>query len=215
MVLRVGKKEGSELERAAADLVAMLGDGSFRDTLGTLQKVLSSVAEGKKATKISLVDVEAVTGAPKNTLVNDFLSALVNGDAPAALSAVSAADKSGVDMKFFVALILEKARVILLLKISKIDVKDLFAADDVLLLEKLAAVPAPESRFNAGALAQLLRAYDETARAYIPTLPLELAVVSIVGQNKPQGSRLLNIRVIRIALDKVIAGSSNGRTESL
>ena len=180
VVTSVAKREGVVLEPGAADLIALLGDGSFRDTLGTLQKVLSSVAEGKKATKVSLADVEAVTGAPKNTLVNDFLSALVKGDAPAALSVVSAADKSGVDMKFFVALVLEKARIILLLKISKenMDIDSLFAAEDVLLLQTLAA--ASVSHLNAAALALLLRAYDETSRAYIPTLPLELAVVEML-----------------------------------
>ena len=130
--------------------------------------------------------MEAVTGAPKNSLVNDFLSALTHGDAAAALSAVALAEKSGVDMKFFVALILEKARIILLLKISKEntsrDIAELLSAEDAVFLEKLAALPAPESRLNASALAHLLRAYDETARAYISTLPLELAVVEITKE---------------------------------
>ena len=194
VVTSVAKKEGVVLEPGAAELVALLGDGSFRDTLGTLQKVLSSVGEGKNEKKsgskisqsISLADVEAVTGAPKNSLVNDFLSALTHGDAAAALSAVALAEKSGVDMKFFVALILEKARIILLLKISKEntsrDIAELLSAEDAVFLEKLAALPAPESRLNASALAHLLRAYDETARAYISTLPLELAVVEITKE---------------------------------
>jgi hypothetical protein len=91
-----------------------------------------------------------------------------------------------------VALILEKARTILLLKISKTateaEIKNLFSAEDVVLLETLATSHAPANHLNAAALAALLVAYDETGRAYIPTLPLELAVISIVGQNKPQAA---------------------------
>ena len=41
LVTKVAKKEGFALETGAPDLIALLGDGSFRDTLGILQKVLS------------------------------------------------------------------------------------------------------------------------------------------------------------------------------
>ncbi len=43
----VAKKEGYVLEKPAAELVALLSEGSFRDALSILQKVLS-VASGKK-----------------------------------------------------------------------------------------------------------------------------------------------------------------------
>ena len=41
MLVDVAKKEGYELEQGSAELVTILGDGSFRDALGTLQKVLN------------------------------------------------------------------------------------------------------------------------------------------------------------------------------
>ena len=41
MLLEVAKKEGFELDKSSAELLAILGDGSFRDALGTLQKVLN------------------------------------------------------------------------------------------------------------------------------------------------------------------------------
>ena len=196
VVSSVAKKEGFALEAGVADLIATLGDGSFRDTLGTLQKVVSSVAmpagsgaeksADKKtaAAKVTLAEAEQITGAPKNTVVNDFLEAVVKGDAPRALSAIAAASTSGVGISVFLSLVLEKARIVLLLKIAKPDIADLFSAEDAALLQALAA--EPQSHLNAAALALLLRAYDETSRAYIPTLPLELAVVGIVGQNKAQ-----------------------------
>ncbi|MDE1967235.1 MAG: DNA polymerase III subunit gamma/tau, partial [Patescibacteria group bacterium] len=46
-IMRVAKKEGLELDSGAADLIALLGDGSFRDALGTLEKVIAA-SSGKK-----------------------------------------------------------------------------------------------------------------------------------------------------------------------
>src|SRR3989338_2604019 len=37
----VAKKEGAKLSPAGAELIALMGEGSFRDTLGILQKVLT------------------------------------------------------------------------------------------------------------------------------------------------------------------------------
>jgi DNA polymerase-3 subunit gamma/tau len=194
VVTAVAKKEGFTLESGAGDLIAMLGDGSFRDALGTLQKIVGSITPTKTSAnspmKITLADVELVTGAPRNVLVNDFVSALVAGDVSRALAALSAADESAVDMKFFITLVLEKARAILLLKIGssgegkssdkKSSVDELFSAEDAVFLRSLAA--DPKSRLNSAALALLLRAYDDTGRAAIPTLPLELATIDILGQ---------------------------------
>ena len=41
LVLNLAKKEGFKIESSSADLIAILGDGSFRDTQGILQKILS------------------------------------------------------------------------------------------------------------------------------------------------------------------------------
>src|SRR3990167_6050754 len=65
--LATAKLEGVILEPEAAELVALLGDGSFRDAHGILEKVLSST-KGKKITR---QEIEAVTGAPKAELVRD------------------------------------------------------------------------------------------------------------------------------------------------
>ncbi|MBI2049170.1 MAG: DNA polymerase III subunit gamma/tau [Parcubacteria group bacterium] len=60
MVARVAEKEGFAVEHAASDLIALLGDGSFRDTHGVLQKVLGALGNGKK---ISRDFVEKITHA--------------------------------------------------------------------------------------------------------------------------------------------------------
>ena len=73
----VAKKEGAKLAPAGAQLIALMGDGSFRDTHGTLEKVIAATG---KAT-VTREDVEEVTGAPKSELVRDFAGALARKDA--------------------------------------------------------------------------------------------------------------------------------------
>lgn len=210
VVTTVAKKEGFVLEPGAADLLALLGDGSFRDALGMLDKVLSSQDAGQKngegksaksneksAKKISLEQIELITGAPKNALVNDFLIGLSTGNATPALAAISQADSAGIDMKVFLTLVLEKARFILLLKNSTdhatADIAQRLSADDFKLVQTLAAdaktgrtantkTDAPATKiFTSSTLAELLHAYDEVGRAHIPSLPIELAVIRITN----------------------------------
>src|SRR3989338_6286161 len=73
IVIDVAKDEGFAIERAGAELVALLAEGSFRDALSILQKVLSS-SDSKKVTS---ADVEKVTGAQRGELVRQLLSGLV------------------------------------------------------------------------------------------------------------------------------------------
>jgi DNA polymerase-3 subunit gamma/tau len=67
-ILDISKKEGIKVDPSAAELISLLGDGSFRDTLSTLQKVLSFSGDS-----VSLEQVEEVTGAPKASLLLVFL----------------------------------------------------------------------------------------------------------------------------------------------
>ncbi|OGD68871.1 DNA polymerase III, subunit gamma and tau, partial [Candidatus Campbellbacteria bacterium RIFCSPHIGHO2_12_FULL_35_10] len=115
LVMDVAKKEGFKLEPASADLIAVLGDGSFRDTHGILQKVISSSADKN----ISTEEVEMVTGAPKGKLVNNFISAIAEKDLEKGLKAIDTAVESNIDMKVFLKLILRKLRAILLVRFSK------------------------------------------------------------------------------------------------
>src|SRR5579872_5734422 len=45
-IAAIAKKENYNLDPGAADLIALLGDGSFRDALGMLEKVMSALTAG-------------------------------------------------------------------------------------------------------------------------------------------------------------------------
>lgn len=190
VVLNVAKKEGAEIEGAAAELVALLGDGSFRDTLGTLQKVMSfSGASGlnggsgaKSGAAITLEQVEQITGAPKAVVVSDFVKGLVLKDASLALTALGTAGRENLDMKVFAKLAMTRLRYMLMLTISAKEASALasdLSASDVALLSDLAKQVT--GQHVAGVLKRMLEVYHSIGKTYVQSLPLELVVGEVMG----------------------------------
>lgn len=178
LVVVMAKKEGYTLESSSADLIALLGDGSFRDAQSILQKVISA----SKDRKISAEEVELVTGAPRAEVVNDFIRSIDEGDLELGLSAISKARESNIDMLLYFKLVLHKMRAILLLrnlKSSEGKLQDEMTDTDFKFLKSIAG--KKPSKINSDTLLALLGYYDMTAKAYIPELPLELALAKLIG----------------------------------
>jgi len=181
LTLETAKKEGLTLDSASADLIALLGDGSFRDTHGMLQKVTSYSADKK----ISIDEVATILGAPRMEIVNGVLSSLAENDTAKGLSAVAEAVGQNVDMKVFAKLILRKLRAVLLLRFAPEMKKDLtqdFTEEDMRFLEELAKSAKP---INSTVLQEFLSAYQGIAYSHIPQIPLELAIMKLT--NKENG----------------------------
>ncbi|MBI2109448.1 MAG: DNA polymerase III subunit gamma/tau [Parcubacteria group bacterium] len=173
----IARKEGYSLEPSAADLVAVLGDGSFRDTQGILHLVLSAV----KGKTIGREFVEKITNAPPAVLVNEFVKSLAHKNLEDALGAVRKATETNVDFMLFLKLILEKMRLVLLTRFdleTKKKIKEDFSEDDILFFETLAGKEG--LAINSEMLGKLLDAYSDTNRAYIKQLPLELALIELL-----------------------------------
>lgn len=176
MVLTVAKKEGYTLEPASAELIALLGDGSFRDTHGIVQKVISS----SKDKKISREEVELVTGAPRTELINNFITALDEKNAALGLTSIRAASDNNIDMSIFMKLALHKIRTILLIKYSPDLISTLeseFSAEDFVFLKKLA--DKKDGGINSKIILELLKAQEQVRFSPIPELPLELVVAGL------------------------------------
>jgi len=181
VVLNTAKKEGLELESASADLIALLGDGSFRDTLGILQKV--TAFSGDK--KIAREEVERIVGAPSAKLVNDVLSAIAERKLSDGLASIHTAVEHNVDMKVYAKLILRKLRAVLLLRYAPEmtgKIAEDFSEEDTVFLKGHAG--EKESALNSKVLEEFLGAYQRIGYSYIPQLPLELALIKLIGQDK-------------------------------
>lgn len=179
LVEDISEKEGYTLEPASAELIALLGDGSFRDTLGILQKVIASSSDKK----ISHQEVEVITGAPDSRLVNAFLHAIVARDVEAGLSALAKAVEHGVEEKVFLNLLLRKMRAVMMYRFVVAARKEMpadFPTEDMELIESLAkdATTSLTSR----ELTEVLRAYESVRVAVVPGLALELALLRIAGK---------------------------------
>jgi DNA polymerase-3 subunit gamma/tau len=174
-ITNVAKKEGFSIDQSASDLISILAEGSFRDALGLLQKVIGA-SENKK---INLKDVEDITGAPKSTLVFSFVEALVKGDKEKAISSILNAKKENISMKIFIALILEKARLVILLSNANIteSIKKEVGEDEYNKIQELSSIK--DSKLKASTLIELLKAYDMVGRSYIESLPLELLAIEL------------------------------------
>ncbi len=192
VVITVAQKEGYEIDSASAELIALLGDGSFRDTLGILDKVLAYSAGGTQEhsqvnkiahKKISEDAARVITGAPSVDLVHDIISAIALGDLHLGLSTTQRTTEQNIDMSVFIKLILHSARAVLLVRFGAADVirKDL-SENEFIFVSELAKSATESDAFSSQTLVLLLTAYEKTQGAYIQSLPLELALIEIIGK---------------------------------
>ncbi len=177
VIAAIAKKEKFTLAPASLELVALLGDGSFRDAQSILQKVMSA----SKDNKITHEEVELVTGAPKASLVNDFIHAIDEGNLSLGLGAVGQASEANIDMLLYFRLILAKMRSILLLRTLKGSEEKLaeeMTDTDFAFIKALSE--KKDSKINSDTLLTLLSYYDMVAKAAIAELPLELALAKLI-----------------------------------
>ncbi len=181
LVMNIAKKEGYTIDSASADLIALLGDGSFRDTQGMLQKVITS----SKDKKLSIEEVEQITGAPREELVHDVIASLMERDMEKGLSAVRIASDNNIDMGVFLKLVLHKTRLGFLMRFDKEwakRIKSEYGEDEVKFIEGVSK--AVGDTLSSSVLEELLSAHDQMRFASVPELPLELALMRILEEKK-------------------------------
>ena len=208
MLIDVALSEGFELDAGSAELLAILADGSFRDGLSELQKVLNFSGRThpalgsplgkrrveKRSFKISREDVEKITGAPKTTLVNDFIYAIAEKNIEKGMQAVQNASEANLDMKLYFKLIIQKFRMAIILRYAprlisnpSTTLRASMAGDlseaDLEFLQTLVKQDK-EGMLRSPALVILLEMYQNIDNAFITELPLELALVKIIGQDE-------------------------------
>ena len=178
VVAETAKKEGFALDADAATLVALLGDGSFRDTLGMLQKIISA----SKGKKISYEEARSITGAPKRELVHDLITALFDKDLAKGLTALREAGEASLDMATLAKMMLHTLRQIMLLRYAPdmvATIKKEISADELKFIEGILKKPYKESL--SAVLVTFLDAYQEIGHTAVRELPLELAFVKLLG----------------------------------
>ena len=176
---KVAKAEGLEIDKGSADLIAMLGDGSFRDTLGIFEQV-SNIAKSKK---IKIEDVEAITGSPRGEIIHSLIKSILDKELETAIRLLRKIVEGNIDMKIFLKMLLRDLRLVMLLKfapemekeiLSEVSDEEAKVFKDLKSHKNIAILPQ--------ALKELLTASGEIGHSIIPELPLELALIRLLGQ---------------------------------
>jgi len=173
---KVVKKEGYTIEPNAVELVALLGDGSYRDTLGALQKAISASSDNKIVTK----EIEKVVGAPRSGLVATFTTALLDKKTEDSLAVIKELVSDNQDLKLFLKLALRDLRLIMLAKFAPAVAKPMFVTLGENEEKRLVTL-SNHVNFKdlPNILRELLVVYDQVGRSYLPELPLELALIKL------------------------------------
>lgn len=179
-VKRICKKEKFTIDAAAADSIAELGDGSFRDTLSILQQVMTATGDERITEEL----VAERTGAPTQSLARTILEAWVAGDHASALSTLASAREKSVNMDMLFARLLELVRSILLIR-SAPTLGDYFkksSSPDIFeFIETHATSKSQESaRVNSKMLRSLLERGADIRRSPYPHMILELIILESI-----------------------------------
>lgn len=178
LIERTAKKEKLSLGAGVADLIAILANGSFRDALGTLQKVMTVSGE-----KISLADVERVTGTPSAVLVRDMIEAIARGALPEALAVCERARAANLSMRTLLELVLHTFRRILLVKVAPVVAASELSGlseDDTAFIQRMAKTES--LHLSSQSLLALLDAAAQGKYVLIESLPLEMALMKMLGR---------------------------------
>lgn len=178
LVNSVAKKEEYTLGAGVAELVALLADGSYRDALSVLEKVVSV----SKDNSISREEAEKATGAPKSARIFALLEALSQGNVGAALTSVHETAAQDIDMHLFLSIVLERLRVILLMRHApelRNELKEELDTDEYAELETLAT--NSDSQISHRTLAVFLDALARMKFSPAPALSIELAILELTS----------------------------------
>ncbi len=180
VLTNVSKAEKVNIDEDALDLVALLGDGSFRDTLSMFQKV-ATIGHGN-TTKITSEHIAKLTGAPRSELISTLLAAWSTKDASKLFETMSQVEESGIDIKVLVKMLTDRARFLLMKKVSPAYATVFgkrFGEKESTMLESLSYDEKGAARLLQVLVSLLIEGQSFT----IPAVSLELALISSIGQN--------------------------------
>lgn len=180
-VREVAKKEKFTLSPDAADLIAVAADGSFRDALGTLEKVMLASGDAAGSTD----EVADIIGAPRVALTREALEALHVSDVSRGLTAIAEALASNVSMPLFASLILERVRAVMLVRNAPAHAEatlSIFDAETGARIREIAADTT--SPINSHMLRMLLTAAEDATHFTLSHIPLETAFIELCQKQK-------------------------------
>ena len=149
------QEEGIEAEEAVILQVARLGNGSMRDALSLLDRL---IAGGEK--KLTAEQAEELLGLPDRALLGNLMEAIIAADPPAALDAGAELLARGATVEQALDLLTEHLRALMLIAACGEDCRLLELSE-----EALKAAAGQAGHFDTAALVHMIALCDATARS--------------------------------------------------
>lgn len=186
------KTEGLTAEPELIHMVARLGNGSMRDALSLLDRVIAS---GEK--KLTAKLLEDLLGLPDRKLVDNLVDAIAAGDAPASLAAADVLLKRAASPEQLLGTLAERFRDLLVLGACGADTELVEVSEEV-----RKELFKSAQRFDAAGLTHLIAICDAVARSV---------------RLSPSPRAMLDAAIVRLALSEkmadvaaLLSGAGNG-----
>lgn len=172
-------KENVVLVPGVADLLAKRADGAFRNAWGLLERVIQSVG----TESITVDSVEKILTAPQHELVTDFVTVLVAGDLESSLKIIHQVYDDGRALDSFLERVLEILRLVLLYRFAPNFAESAGYDQTVDLQNQMKTWAGEKNIINAGLIVEFLELLDAVKKSSLPIIPLELALIRLLGNN--------------------------------
>lgn len=176
MIQGIVEKEGFTIDTGSLELIALLGNGSFRDTQGVLQKLMSY----SKDKAITRDETELVTGAPSTTLITNLLNAINENDLSQVIEVLHQAEEQNIDPYILIQMVVQSVRHILFIRFSPEQKQHLQEQLDTELFESYSQFASQNNNVNSRLLTALLNAYQNMHVSFSKYFALELALIEFL-----------------------------------
>lgn len=178
MVSSISSAEGRSISTAAANLIARLGKGSYRDTQTVLQKVLSA-----SSADIDLSEVELISGSPSLDVLISLVDSLNTNNSESGLDTLSKAAASNINPAMLLSSLIDLVRTILLVRFSQARSMELEQSLDADYFKRLKEFASAKNNINSKLLKNLLISQKYLAYTEHKYLAIELAFFDDLSNN--------------------------------
>jgi DNA polymerase-3 subunit gamma/tau len=183
------REEKIQIDEAALELVAAAAEGSVRDAESLLDQIASFAApsgsdkKSAAAKKITLADVERITGRTGLKKISDFAALVITHDLKATLASLAAFGDEGGNPVQFAKDLIHYLRKVLSLKINPVLEKTFekeLTKDELATAKKLGE--AADAALLVTLVKALIRAYSEMRYSPFAMVPLEVALMENLAE---------------------------------
>ncbi len=170
---RIAASEKVEIEKDALEMIAIAAEGGMRDAESLLEQIIA--LEDKN---ITAKEVEDILGAARHESVEKLAGYVLEKDAAGALDLVNQLSGEGINFEVFHKSLLNYLRQMLIVSVNP-DLVDLFSLE--LTKEQIKNISERAEKHSSGeilaVLENLIEAQQKIRSSFIPSLPLEMAIV--------------------------------------